>query len=168
VTNNEYWIGNIYYRIILKKYEGKKYYTLLGYDENNLSSTRKWIEVLTFDEDGKPVFGGHYFSLPAGNPEHPAGTHSRFMIEYKKDGRARIQFDPDLDLIIFDHLVSESNEPEKKYTLIPDGDYEGFRWVNGKWVYINKVFTAKLLDGQAPVPNPLKKEPRIGKPGGGG
>lgn len=166
VTSNEFWIGNIYYRIVLKKFEGRKYYTLLGYDEHNMNSTRKWIEVMTFNDEGQPVFGGHYFSFPAGDPVHPPAPLTRYMIEFKKDGRARIQYDPDLDLIILDHLISESNEPEKKYTLIPDGDYEGFRWVNGKWVHINKVFTQKLQDGQAPVPDPLKKQPHIGKTGG--
>lgn len=166
VTSNGYWIGNIYYKIVLKKFQGKNYYTLLGYDEHNMTSTRKWIEVLTFDADGHPVFGGPYFSFPAGDPVHPATPPDRYMIEYKKEGRARVQYDPDLDLIIFDHLISESNEPEKKYTLIPDGDYEGFRWVNGRWVHINKVFNQKLIDGQAPVPTPLKKAPHEQGAGG--
>jgi hypothetical protein len=124
-----------------------------------IRSTRKWIEVLTFDQEGKPVFGGPYFSFQAGDPAHPPANIARFMLEFKKDGGARVTYDPDLDLIIFDHLVSESNEPDKKYTLVSDGDYEGFRWVNGKWVHINKVFTQKLQDGQAPVPSPRAKEP---------
>jgi hypothetical protein len=161
VTNNEYWIGNIYYKIILKKFQGKRFYTLLGYDEHDLNSTRKWIEVLTFAADGRPTFGGPFFSFPAGDPVHPTPPPARYMIEYKKEGRARIQYDPDLDLIIFDHLISESNEPEKKATLIPDGDYEGFRWVNGRWVHINKVFNQKLQNGQAPEPMPLKNTPRV-------
>jgi hypothetical protein len=162
VTNNTYWVGNIYYRIVEKKYNGKKYYTLLGYDEHTFLSTRKWIEVLTFDEEGKPVFGGNYFSFPATDPDKPAGPISRFMIEYKKDGRARLQYDDDLGLIIYDHLVSESNDQGKPATFIPDGDYEGFRWVNGKWVHIEKVFNFKLMDGQAPVPNPIKPNPKGG------
>jgi hypothetical protein len=159
VTSNQYWIGNIYYNIVEKKYQGKNYYTLLGYDEHDFRSTRKWIEVLTFDGEGKPVFGSPCFSFSAGDPAHPAATIDRFMVEFKKEGGARLQYDPDLGLILFDHLVSESNEPDKKYTLVPDGDYEGFRWVNGKWVHINKVFTQKLQDGQAPVPSPLTREP---------
>jgi hypothetical protein len=160
VTSNASWIGNIYYRMVLKKYQGKKYYTLLGYDEHNLASTRKWIEILTFDADGKPVFGGPYFTFNAGDPVHP-GPITRYMIEFKKDAGARLQYDPDLDLIIVDHLISESNEDDKKYTLVPDGDYEGFRWVNGRWVHINKVFSQKLLNGQAPVPQPLKTPPHV-------
>jgi hypothetical protein len=162
VTNNQYWIGNIYYNIIEKKYGGRNYYTLLGYDEFGFTSTRKWIEVLTFDKEGNPVFGGPYFSFVGGDPAHPAATMSRFMIVFKKDGGAHLQYDADLGMILFDHLVPESSESDKKNDLVPDGDYEGFRWVNGKWVHINKVFTQKLQDGQAPVPAPLKKDPSIG------
>lgn len=162
VTNNQYWIGNIYYNILLKKYQGRNYYTLLGYDEHDFRSTRKWIEVLTFDPNGDPVFGAPCFSFVAGDPAHPASPVTRFMLEFKKDGGAHLQYDPDQGLILFDHLVSESSDADKKYDLVPDGDYEGFRWVNGKWVHINKVFTQRLQDGQAPVPFPLKNPPSIG------
>jgi hypothetical protein len=55
-----------------------------------------------------------------------------------------------MDMIVFDHLISESNEPQKKFTLIPDGDYEGFKWQNGKWVHVTKLFNQALKDGQAP------------------
>ena len=74
-------------------------------------------------------------------------------------------YDDDLNMIIYDHLISESNEPAKKFTYHPDGDYEGFKWVNGKWVHIDKVFDQKLEDGQAPVAKPLneKKFPPVKK-----
>ena len=62
VTDNKTWIGAVYYRIIEKQNDGKNYYTLLGYDENTIFSTKKLIDVLTF-EDGKPVFGGPYFNF---------------------------------------------------------------------------------------------------------
>ena len=58
-------------------------------------------------------------------------------------------------MILVDHLISEDDTPENKWTLVPDGDQEGFKWENGKWVHINKVFTFKLEDGQAPVGDPL-------------
>jgi hypothetical protein len=154
VTNHEWWIGAIYYRIVMKTHEGRKYYTLLGYDEHSMRSTRKRIDVLHFDGRGNPVFGGGFFSFVP-NAERNA-LQSRFWIEYKKEGNARMQYDPELDLIIYDHLISETNEPAKRYTYIPDGDYEGFRWVNGKWVHIEKVFDFKLKDGEAPVVAPVK------------
>lgn len=53
VRSNDNWIGAIYYKIILKEYRGKKYYTLLGFDDFSVSSNKKWIEVLSFNEQGK-------------------------------------------------------------------------------------------------------------------
>lgn len=153
ITNNEWWIGSIYYKIIKKEFQGKPFYTLLGYDENSIRSTKKRVEVLQFNESGTPVFGGNYFNFQ--KDSIPRKNQARFWIEYKKNANARILFDEELDMIIFDNLISESNEPLKKFTLIPDGDYQGFKWINGQWQHINKVFTFKLEDGQAPVEKPI-------------
>lgn len=155
VRTGKNWIGAIYYGIVMKTFNNKKYYTLLGYDDNNMRSTKKWIEVLSFDEKGKPEFGGPFFSLADGNARTTAPL-ARYCLEYKKEGRARMNFDKELDMIVYDHLVSESNEPDKQYTMVPDGDYQGFKWVNGKWVLVDKVFNYKLTDGHAPMPAPLK------------
>ncbi len=156
VTNNEWWLGSIYYKIIHKKNNNADYYTLLGYDENTMKSTKKRIEVLSFDAAGRPVFGGPFFSFEEDSVRKPMQT--RFWIEYKKDGNARLQFDQEMDMIIYDHLISENNEPDKKYTYIPDGDYEGFKWKNGKWVHVDKVFNFALKDGEAPVIVPLSED----------
>ena len=153
IGNNYGWIGAIYYKIILTKSSNQSYYTLLGFDENNIRSSRKIIEVLNFLND-EPTFGGRYFSY-----EDDAvfkTSQSRYILEYKKEAGPRLTYDKDLDLIIVEHLVSESNEPKKKWTLIGDGDYEGFKWKGGKWVHVEKVFNVITPDGQAPVPNPIR------------
>ncbi len=154
IGDNRGWIGAVYYKIILKKNEGHTFYTLLGYDENNIRSSRKLIEVLDF-VDGKPVFGGRYFNIP--NNSLVVKNPARYIMEFKKEGSPRLTFDESLDMIVMEHLVSESNEPNKKWTLIPDGDYEGFKWTNGKWVYINKIFNEVTPEGKAPVPSPLNE-----------
>lgn len=154
--NNENWIGAIYYKIIQTKHNGKNYYTLLGYDENSFRSTRKRIEVLTFDANGRPVFGeAPFFNFSKDSKPQP--PVARFYIEYKKNGNGSIRFDEELDIIIYDHLISENNQPDKKYTYIPDGDYEGFKWEQGRWVHIDKVFNFALQEGQAPVEKPLQE-----------
>ena len=149
VTSNRAWIGAIYYSIIEKKAFGKTYYTLLGFDDNNLNSDRKFIEVLTF-KNGEPVFGAPLFSFH--------GSHNaidRYVMEYKKNAGPKLAYDKDLGLIIYEHLISETGEPKKKYTYIPDGDYEGLEWKDGKWVYIEKIFNQKTPEGQEPVPQPI-------------
>lgn len=163
ITNHEWWIGAIYYKVIKKNYNNKNYYTLLGYDEHSIRSTKKRIEVLTFDSNGSPVFGGTYFSFDKATVNK--SIQARYTMEYKKNGNGRILYDDELDMIIYDHLISESNEPAKKYTYIPDGDYEGFKWVNGKWQHIEKVFNQKLEDGQAPVLKPLTEKKLPAKKG---
>jgi len=163
VSNAGGWIGAVYYRIIEKEHNGQKFYTLLGYDEHNSRSTRKWMDILWFNAENTPMLG-----LPNGfsfaKDSVPQPPVSRFLLEYKKDARARVQYDEELGLLIYDHLISETNEPRKKYTLIPDGDYEGFEWKNGQWMHIDKVFDFKLKEGEAPVPVPFNENKLQNKP----
>ena len=57
------WYGSIYYDIILKEFNGIKYYVLLGYDYNSLISRKKIIDVLTI-QNGNIYFGAHIFTWP--------------------------------------------------------------------------------------------------------
>lgn len=155
VVNNFNWVGAVYYKIVEKKAFGKTYYTLLGFDENDLKSNKKIIEVLTF-ENGLPVFGGNHFSFPD-NSVQKKGI-ARYIMTYKKNASPRLNYDPDMDIIIYEHLISETGEPQKKYTYVGDGDYEGLKWKDGKWVHINKVFTQKTEEGKEPVPHPILDE----------
>jgi hypothetical protein len=150
------WIGAIYYKMIMKQHNGKKFYTLLGFDNYTLASNKKWMEVLSFNPKGEPEFGGPIISFK--NDTARRAAQSRFSIEYKKEASTFLNFDPQLDLIIFDHLISESNEPSKKDTYVPDGDYEGFKWENGQWVHIDKVFNFALKDGQFPTNAAIRDE----------
>jgi hypothetical protein len=81
---------------------------------------------------------------------------ARYIMEYKKNASPRLTYDEDEDMIIYEHLISETGEPNKKYTYIPDGDYEGLKWKDGKWVHIEKVFTQKTPEGKEPVPHPIR------------
>lgn len=147
------WIGAVYYNMIRTEHRGKRFYTLFGFDANGAQSSMKWIEVLTFNERNEPVFGGPFFSYAKDSVPKP--DQYRVGIEFKKGTRILVNYIPEEEMIFMDHLISESDQPELPWTMIPDGDQEGFKWENGKWVHIDKVFTLKLQDGQAPVENPL-------------
>jgi hypothetical protein len=153
VRTKNNWIGAVYYNIIKTEHKGKPYYTLFGFDDYSVRSNKKWIEVLHFDEKRQPVFGAD-FSFAADSVKRP--VQKRFYIEYKKEASTFVNWDPDLNLIIVDHLISETDEPDKPYTFVPDGDSEGFAWKGGQWLHIDKVFDYKLQDGQAPVPDPVR------------
>jgi len=153
VRSRNNWIGAVYYNIIKTQHRGKNYYTLFGFDPNSAQSSMKWMEVLTFNEKREPVFGGPYFNYD--QDSIPKKTRYRFGIEFKKDTRVLVNYVPELEMILVDHLVSETDQPELPWTFVPDGDQEGFKWEDGKWVHIDKVFTFKLQDGEAPVGDPL-------------
>lgn len=147
------WIGAMYYNIVKTQHKGKSYYTLFGFDNHSAMSSMKWIEVLSFNEKNEPVFGGPFFSYE--KDSLPKKPQYRYGIEFKKGARVLVNYVDELQMILVDHLVSENDDPDNAWTYIPDGDQEGFKWENGKWMHIDKVFTFKLEDGQAPVGDPL-------------
>jgi hypothetical protein len=149
------WIGAVYYNIIKTDFNGKAHYTLFGFDGNSYRTNKKWIDVLTFNTQNQPVFGGQqYFSFAKDSvkrkPQH------RFAIEYKKEASTTMNWDEEMNMIVVDHLISEENEPDQPWTFVPDGDYEGFSWVGGKWQHVDKVYDFKLKDGDFPMPDALK------------
>jgi hypothetical protein len=150
VRTSNNWIGAIYYRIVLKTYNGKKFYTLLGFDDYSISSNKKWMEVLTFSPSGEPLFGGPYFSFREDTAKIKKPFVDRFNIEYKKEASTTFNYDPSMDMIIYDELIPDGDDPSKKDTYVPDGDFEGFKWKDGQWVHIEKVFDFKLKDGEFP------------------
>lgn len=149
VTSHKAWVGAIYYQILQNKRGTENIYTLIGFDENNFRSSRKYIEVLKFVNE-EPVFGDFTFTVP--NNQLQSNTTARLVMEYKKDAAPRLTYDKDLGIIVKEHLISETNEPHKKFTLIGDGDYEGFKWMDGKWLYISKIFTEVTPEDQFPMP----------------
>ncbi len=138
ITDNERWFGTLYYKVM----KHGKYYMLYGFDQNNPRSNKKVVDILTFDKSGHPVFGAPVFNMV--NDQQEPVVHCRYIIEYKKDAHVSINYDPDYDMIIWDHLVPEN--PIGKgyyYTYIPDGTYEGFKPKGGKWYYVSSTFNSK-------------------------
>jgi hypothetical protein len=154
------WIGAIYYNIIKTQYQGKNFYTLFGIDNNTVRSTKKWIEVLTFNEKNEPVFGGPVFSFEKDSVRKK--PQNRVSLEFKKDARVLVNYIDEIQMILVDHLVSETNEPDNPWTMVPDGDNEAYKWENGKWVHIDKAFDYKIdmsgtdpYMGKPPVAEPI-------------
>ena len=154
------WIGAVYYNMIETSYNGKNYYTLFGFDPFSVQSSKKWIEVMYFNDRNEPVFGGPFFNFSQDSVSKK--PQYRFSLEFKKDARILANYIPDLGVILVDHLISETDEPDNKWTYVPDGDNEAFKWENGKWVHINKAFDYKVdmkgVDpylGNPPLGDPL-------------
>ncbi len=142
------WFGAIYYRIMAGEVEGKKIYTLFGLNEGNPLSNKKVLDPLTIT-DSAIVFGAPIFGYPSRN--FPKQRVNRFVLEYKKDVHVGMNWDAERNVIVLDDLASQINDPNRRNTYVPTGQYNAFVWANEMWNYkMNIMPLTELKDGQAP------------------
>lgn len=142
------WIGGLIYNIITKKVDGEQVYCLMGVNDGNPISTKKFIDPLIFTDSG-PKFGAPIFAI--GSEKNPSKGVNRFLLEYKKGVSVSMNWDEEYKAILFDDIASQINDPNRKYTYIPTGQYNGLRWSGGKWKFVpNLIPVLELKDGDAP------------------
>jgi len=143
------WFGAIYYRIISHEVEGQKVYTLFGFNSASPISNKKVLDPLIIDENGVR-FGAPIFGVVSEN--FPQQRVNRFILEYKKGTQVTMNWDEEKKAIIFDQLVSQMNDPHRKYTFVPSGEYDGFRWDNDTWNYVRDLMPVTIMhDGEQPA-----------------
>jgi len=153
VLSNRRWFGAIYYRIMGHDVQGQRVYTLFGFNGTNSLSNKKVLDPMTFNGNGV-TFGAPIFAL--GSKNFPGRGINRFVLEYKKDVQVSMNWDPERNVIIFDKLVSQINDPNRKYTFAPTGQYDGLRWENERWNYVSDLIPVTILkDGEAPEDPPV-------------
>ena len=80
------WFGALYYRIMSQEINGRKMYTMFGYNGSSSISNKKLLDAMYF-EDNHVVFGAPIFGVSSHN--FPGHRVNRFILEYKKvPGRA--------------------------------------------------------------------------------
>lgn len=142
------WFGALYYRIMLHEVQGQKVYTLFGKNCSAQLTDRKVLDPMTFDAHGVR-FGAPIFGVASAS--NPRKRVNRFILEYKKNVQASMNWDSERNVIIFDRLVSLTNDPGRKYTFAPSGGYDGLRWVNETWTYLQDLIPITILkNGEAP------------------
>ncbi len=134
------WFGALYYKIIPVVKKNKTYYTLLGWDGNDMFSNKKIIEVLEFKKN-RLQFGNSLFRYP--NKK----VKKRVVLQYNKQSYMSLKHDliRKENYIIFDHLVPTS--PHLKDFpdwYVTDLSFDAFKWDGDQWIYI-KDFDAKSL-----------------------
>lgn len=133
----ENWLGCVYYKDYVFNYKRQDYYTLLGYDFNNDFSSKKIIEVLVIDKDGKPSFGGD-FKLELQNVK-------RMILEYSAQLVISIKFDDKLQMIVLDHLAPFEPMFTGNYRFYgPDGSYDGLKFQKGSFLLQKDVDARNL------------------------
>jgi len=121
------WYGALYYDILLNRWEGNNYYTLLGITFHDMFTTRKVIDVLTFDKEGNIFFGAPLFATGE-------KIHDRIIFEFSARVSMLLHYDSRLGMIVFDHLSPSHPRYEGIYQFYgPDSSYDGFAFYNGMW-----------------------------------
>ncbi|HKK78471.1 MAG TPA: hypothetical protein VJ933_02535 [Phaeodactylibacter sp.] len=138
------WYGAVYYNIL----EGDGHYLLFGFDGYELFRKRKVIDVLWFDDEGQPQLGAPVFVHEGNKRKH------RIVREYTAAASTLLNYDENLEMIIFDHLIPREGTYGEGLTFYPDGSYEGYEpGPDGTWMHIEKVFNQ--VSEEAPRPKPV-------------
>ena len=168
VLGADNWYGQLYYKIVEKTVNKKTYYTLFGFEAADFISRRKLIDILTFDEAGKPKFGAPLFQFKYDSTHvKMIDTMSRFFLEYKWNASPTLNYNYDKDMIVFDHLSPPNPHAAGAYfTYVQDGTYEGFRWQGNHWQWQEQAFHFSIDENDnPPIPAPLfgipKKQPTL-------
>ena len=146
------WFGCLYYRIHQEESDGQKHYLLFGRNAAGRLSNKKVLEPFSITPSG-PVFGSPEFAVSS--ETNPNQRINRFILEYKKGVQVAMNWDDERKAIYFDDLVSAVNDPGRKYTYVPSGQMNGFRWDGRQWNYMQDMISiVPRKDGEAPVNEP--------------
>lgn len=152
----EQWYGMVYYNVQQTDGPDGRYYLLFGFDAYSFFRKRKVIDVLRFRED-KPVFGAEIFRHEEGEGRSKVVSwRKRRVLEYSAAVSVRCNFDPALEIIIYDHLLTMPGQDGEGTNNYPDGSYEGYLPKDGVWYHVNNVFNQ--TQDEAPRPFPVLDE----------
>ena len=131
ITTHDKWYGAVYYKIFPFMKDRVAHYMLFGYDSNDYLTRIKLLDVLSFDGEGNPRFGSEVF-------KYPNTIRNRVLINFTADANIRLNFDDKLGMIVFDHLITDTDPDDNR--MVPDGSYSGFKYEQGYWVFVEKIF----------------------------
>lgn len=152
VLSPKRWYGALYYKVHqFDTAEGERQYLLFGFDAYSMWNKRKLVDVLTFKE-GEPVFGAPAF-VHQDKTTGEITTKNRLLYEYSAEASFKLNYDETYEIILFDHLIMTGSSYGQGPAFVPDGSYEGYKLEDGKWNWVEKVFS-EVLD-EAPRPEPV-------------
>lgn len=156
IGNHNRWYGAVYYKLIQTKGKNFTYYTLLGWNGNNLFTNQKIIEILHFNKEMTPVFGARIFK------NYPEKV-SRIIFEYSKTATLHLNYEDQeylvstgkynpktkqMDykrvnnpMIIFDELIPlDENVQNLSAYMVPESSLnQGFIEEDGYWMFLKSV-----------------------------
>ncbi len=156
IGNHNKWYGAVYYKLITTHKKNFTYYTLLGWNGNNLFSNQKVIEVLHFNKEMVPIFGARIF-------KNYKEKVSRVIFEYAKDASLHLNYEEqeylvstgkynpktkqmdykrvNSPMIIFDELIPlDDNVKNLAAFMVPESSLnQGFIEEDGLWFFMKEV-----------------------------
>lgn len=134
ISTCDKWFGAHYYSIIPFNFKKKTYYILLGMDEWDRSANRKVIEILSFDKNNKPVFGGDVFKWNDGM------IRNRKIFIYDNGATMTLRYLPEKQFVVFSHLIPKDGESlDLIKTYVPDGSFDYLKFEYGAWKQYEKL-----------------------------
>jgi hypothetical protein len=126
---SENWYGALIYKVVHTRYHKQDFYTLLAMEFNDLLSSYKLIDILTFSKNGDPVFGAPVFKTPE-------GIKSRMIFEYAAQASMGLRWDEKVSMIVFDHLSPIRPDMTGNFKFYgPDFSYDGLKFEKGFWIF---------------------------------
>ncbi len=154
VLSDKDWAGALYYNIHTVTKDEKNMYILFGYNAHKNYEHRKLVDVLTFD-NGAPVFGNEIFKKQ--DPGERGVIKNRIILDYSSDANATMNYNPGLDMIVYDHLIPRIGRiPGQGPTMLPDGSYVGYKWDGEYFNYVDKIY--HQTQEEPPMPKPVLGE----------
>ncbi|TKC63546.1 hypothetical protein FBD94_04070 [Pedobacter hiemivivus] len=136
ITGNKNWYGARYYQVIPIVMNGRApYYILLGWKGNNAKTSKKVIDILSFDKADQPVFGKTIFDGLKGET-----IKNRIVFEYNKLNSMTLTLDRSVNMIVFDHLAPFSAEMQGNFEFYAsDLSFDAYKIVGGRLKLVENV-----------------------------
>jgi hypothetical protein len=136
-VDHQNWVGCLYYQIHGYKHKKQKYYLLFGWDGEDASTNKKIIDILWFNEQGKPQFGAPVFEVKD-------DFQYRLVFEFADRAVMLCRYEEQMNQIVYAHLVPTNPILKGDYEhYLPDGTYDFLDFKKGFWVEGERYFEAK-------------------------
>nr|WP_068889569.1 hypothetical protein [Pedobacter panaciterrae] len=136
ITGNKNWYGARYYEIVPVIMNGRQpYYVLIGWKGNSAKTSKKVIDVLSFNKDQQPLFGKAVFE-----EAKSTATKNRIVFEYNKQNTMTLTLDKNVNMIVFDHLAPISEEMTGNFEYYAsDLSFDAYKLLNGRLKLVENI-----------------------------
>ena len=139
--DNRHWMGALVYQIHHYRWKKQDYYITFGWDGQDAKTNRKIIDVLWFNDEGKPNFGEEIFDFDG-------DLQSRIIFDFNDRAAMLCRYDDFEDAIVFSNLVPINPMMKGIYqNYVPDGTYDYLKFEKGIWRRYKMIFDDRKKNG---------------------